>query len=140
MADTSFEKIHRFDYDPGDGTLREGRLFADYRALEGVPDGAAVDTEGGLWSAAFGGSQLVRFTPDGRAERTVELPTNRPTDLVFAGPELDVAYVTTCGIALGDGGPVGPGSGGLLRIEGLGVRGLAEGRFRLGAAPSGGNG
>ena len=62
---------------------------------------------------------------------TVALTTNRPTDLVFAGPDRDVAYVTTIGISLGDAEPVGPGAGGLLRVAGLGAIGLPENRFRL---------
>ena len=48
VADTSFETIHRFDYDVSDGTLRNGRVFADYSDLDGVPDGAKVDSEGYL--------------------------------------------------------------------------------------------
>jgi sugar lactone lactonase YvrE len=131
VADTSFEKLYRFDYDAGDGTLRNGRVFANYRGLDGVPDGAKVDSDGYLWSVAFGGSQLVRFAPDGSVDRTVALPTNRPTDLVFAGPDRDVAYVTTVGVSLGDVDSVGPGAGGLLRIVGLGATGLPENRFRL---------
>ena len=113
VADTSFERIHCFDYDVSDGTLRNGRVFANYRDLDGVPDGAAVDSDGYLWSVAFGGSQLVRFAPNGRVDRTVALTTNRPTDLVFAGPDLDVAYVTTVSVPLGEVESVGPGAGGL---------------------------
>lgn len=131
VSDTSFEKIHCFDYDVNDGTLHEGRLFADYRSLEGVPDGAKVDSDGYLWSVAFGGSQLIRFAPDGHVDRSVALTTNRPTDLIFGGLDRDVAYVTTVGIPLGDVDPVGPGAGGLLRIEGLGATGLEDTRFRL---------
>jgi sugar lactone lactonase YvrE len=133
VADTSFEKIHCFDYDMNDGMLRNGRLFADYHEIDGVPDGAKVDSEGYLWSVAFAGSQLVRFAPDGRVDRTVALPTNCATDLVFAGPNRDVAYVTTVGIDLGDIAPAGTGAGGLLRLEGLGVTGLPDARFRLAA-------
>jgi sugar lactone lactonase YvrE len=131
VSDTSFEEIHRFDYDADDGTLRNGQLFADYSELDGVPDGAKVDSEGHLWSVALGGSQLIRFAPDGRVDRRVALTANRPTDLVFAGPDLDVAYVTTIGIALGNVESVGPGAGGLLRVTGLGAIGLPEHRFRL---------
>lgn len=131
VADTSFEKIHCFDYDLSDGTLHNGRVFADYRDIDGVPDGAKVDSDGHLWSVALGGSQLVRFAPDGRVDRSVTLTANRPTDLIFAGPNRDVAYVTTVGIRLGEVDSVGPGAGGLLRVEGLGATGLEDARFRL---------
>jgi len=134
VADTSFEKIHCFDYDVKDGTLHNGRVFADYRDLDGVPDGAKVDSDGYLWSVAFAGSQLVRFAPDGRVDRTVALTANCPTDLVFGGQDRDVAYVTTVGISLGDVDPVGPGAGGLLRVEGLGATGLEDTRFRFAGA------
>jgi sugar lactone lactonase YvrE len=134
VADTSFERIHCFAYDEVEGTLSDGRFFADYRGLDGVPDGAKVDADGYLWSVAVGGGQLVRFAPDGSVDRTVPLPANHPTDLVFAGPDRGVAYVTTVGIRLGDVEARGSGAGGLLRIEGLGAAGLPDARFPIAAA------
>ena len=125
VADSNASAIHAFDYDVETGALSNCRLLMDMKPL-GIPDGCKVDTDGCLWSVMFGSSRLVRITPDGRHDRTVELPTSHVTDLVFAGSALDVAYVTTVGMELGKIKPEGPLAGGLLRVEGLGVTGLPE--------------
>jgi gluconolactonase len=52
-----------------DGSLANGRIFADMTALvsdanPGLPDGMAIDTAGNLFSSGPGGIHI--FTPDGR--------------------------------------------------------------------------
>jgi len=77
-----------------------------------------------------GGGQLVRFTTAGLA-RTVAVPVLNPTDVTFGGPDLDRLYVVSIGANRSDldGGL----DGALLVIDGLGVVGRPEPRFRLGA-------
>ena len=69
------------------------------------------------------GSQVYRFTPDGRLDRTIDLPITRPTRPMFGGPGLDVLYVTSIRV---EGEPL---SGGLFAIEDPGATGLPEPRF-----------
>ncbi len=87
---------------------------------------SALDTDGGLWCALFGGSQLVRFTPDG-LDRTLALPVANPADVAFGGPELDRLYVVSVQL----GAPEGGIDGALLVVDGLGVRGRPEPRFAV---------
>lgn len=88
------------------------------------------DVSGAYWS--FERSAGWQKLDSGKGNTNGPLTANRPTDLVFGGPDRDVAYVTTVGIPLGKVEPVGPGAGGLLRVTGLGAIGLPENRFRLG--------
>lgn len=83
-----------YAYDPSAGTVGPRRIFGDMDAIGGgVPDGSALDTNGGLWCALPGRGQLVRFDATGRTD-TVDLPCKNPTDVAFGGPNLDRLYVT----------------------------------------------
>jgi sugar lactone lactonase YvrE len=110
-------------YDSVTGVKGERRVFGDAQPLEGRPDGATVDADGGLWCALVGGGQLARFTTAG-LDRTVALPVTNPTDVTFGGLDLDRLYVVSIG---GDGL-----DGSLLRIDDIGVVGRLEPRVDLG--------
>jgi sugar lactone lactonase YvrE len=64
---------------------RQSPVFATTRDVAGRPDGAAVDADGCYWVAANDGWQLIRYTPQGRIDRTIRLPVRRPTMLAFGG-------------------------------------------------------
>lgn len=61
----------------------------------GGPDGMAVDTEGRLYVAAPAADAVFVFDPRGRLARTIDIGgASFPTNLCFAGPDLDVLVVT----------------------------------------------
>lgn len=126
----SVRTIWAFDHDPDSGRIGGRRVFFDTRTVAGRPDGATVDAEGFYWMAGVGGWQVVRLTPDGRIDRIVALPVERPSRPAFGGPGLDVLYVTSIGTGLTPGSePRQPWAGGVLAVHGLGVRGLPMPRF-----------
>ena len=87
-------EIYRYDFAP-DGVLTRKRLFAEVPEADGVPDGAAVDTDGGYWCALHGGGRLRRFHADGSHDRDVHLPVSQPTMCAFGGEQLDTQYITS---------------------------------------------
>lgn len=94
FADSPTRTIRVFDMIEPAGTLGGSRVFA--RTAEGsVPDGAAIDADGCMWSAHWGGNCIVRYTPDGRTDRTLPVPTRQPSCVCFAGPDLDILCVTS---------------------------------------------
>jgi sugar lactone lactonase YvrE len=48
-----------------------------------------------VWVAFYGGSAVRRYSPEGRLDAVVELPTPQVTACTFGGPELDELYITT---------------------------------------------
>lgn len=133
--------IHAYDYDPATGELSGERLVADYKEDAGAfgmaqPDGATVDSEGCIWSAAVYSGEVRRYSPDGQLDRRVPLPVWKPTSVAFGGPGLDVLFVTTMANPEGNvppGTPMdGPLGGSVFAIEGLGVTGIAETAFGSG--------
>jgi sugar lactone lactonase YvrE len=123
------QRIWAYDYDTASGTPSHRRLFVDMTPLPGRPDGAAVDEDGCYWSCANDAGLVHRFTPEGRLDRSLELPVRKPAMCAFGGPGLDTLYVTSirpAGVDLSDQ----PLAGGLFALR-PGVRGLAEPRCFL---------
>ena len=95
-------KIWSAFYDTATGTIGTARLFVDFAALPGKPDGAVIDRDGGYWSAAIGSRYLHRFLPDGRLDLSLELPLDTPTRPTFGGANLQTLYLTTAGLKNGE--------------------------------------
>jgi L-arabinonolactonase len=94
FADSRTRIISVYELIEPEGTLGARRDFAQTR--EGVdPDGAAVDADGCVWSAHWGGGCVVRYTPDGRIDRTLTVPASQPSCVCFGGPDLDLLFVTS---------------------------------------------
>ncbi len=126
VADSHHKTIFAHDLDIDSGRLGPKRVFA---VTPGLPDGACVDAEGGLWSAQFDVGTVMRFAPDGRLDRTVTLPVSRPTSCTFGGPGLRTLYVTTATFRLSEAERAAqPHAGGLLALE-VGVAGVPEPEF-----------
>ena len=113
--------IWAFDYDPGTGTPSNRRLFVDMNQHRGRPDGGTVDADGCYWITGNDGSCLLRFTPDGRLDRTIELPFLKPSMCTFGGARLDTLLVTS----IASGKPEDP-QGGTVVLLNPGVQGLAD--------------
>jgi sugar lactone lactonase YvrE len=82
----SVQAIWAFDYDTDSGTPGNRRLFADMKPLPGRPDGAAMDVDGCYWICGNDAGLVHRFTPDGRLDRSLEVPVKKPAMCAFGGP------------------------------------------------------
>ena len=128
FADSHLRTIFVYDFDLDDGAISNRRIFAVCEH-PGVPDGSAVDAEGFLWNAMFDGGCIVRYAPNGRVDKVLELPVTRPTSCTFGGDDLATLYVTTAQFRLpSEALDRQPYAGGMLAID-VGVRGLAEPLF-----------
>lgn len=62
----------------------------------GLPDGAAVDSEGFYWSAMFDGQRVIRLDPtSGDIVDEIPLPVRWPTMVAFGGSDLKTLYITS---------------------------------------------
>jgi len=86
LSDTRRQRVIVFDVE------RATRRDFDLSAL-GHPDGMALDELDGLWVALVSGG-IVRLTPDGTVDTTLQPPSAFTTSVCFAGRDL---YVTTGG-------------------------------------------
>lgn len=123
-------RILAYDFDGKTGAIAGRRVFAQIAPEEGLPDGLAVDAAGGVWVAHWDGWCVSRFLPDGRRERKVEVPVQRPTCPTFGGADLRDLYLTSSAADLGEESlRRGPLAGGLFRAR-CDVAGQATVPFR----------
>jgi sugar lactone lactonase YvrE len=121
-VDSPTRRVDVFDYDPASGAIGGRRPFARLPSADAMPDGLAVDAEGGVWVALWGGSAVHRYDAAGRLDQVVEVPHVNVTSCAFGGPGLDLLYVTAA---------AGPGAAeGALYRGPAGVAGLPAYPFR----------
>ncbi|MGW0130977.1 SMP-30/gluconolactonase/LRE family protein [Streptomyces sp. NPDC003299] len=122
--DSPTRRVDVFSY--ADGRVDDRRPFARIEEGAGFPDGLTVDADGCVWVALWDGGAVRRYTPDGRLDRVITLPTPRVTACAFGGPGLTDLYVTTARVGLTTPHPT---AGSLLVVPGAG-QGLPQPAFQ----------
>jgi sugar lactone lactonase YvrE len=130
FADSLRHAIDAHDYDTAIGMPGARRHFASTQP-PGFPDGAIVDAAGFLWSAQFKAAQVVRYAPDGRVDRVIPMPVDKPTALAFGGANLDRLYITTASQHMSPAELDAQPLAGALLVMDPDARGLPEPRFAL---------
>jgi sugar lactone lactonase YvrE len=93
--DSGTGTIDAFDFDLATGELSRRRPVVDIPKEDGFADGLCVDSDGCLWTAVWGASEVRRYRPDGTLDQTVRVPVSQPTSVIFAGDQLDVLVITS---------------------------------------------
>jgi gluconolactonase len=94
QSDTMTHTVWVYDVD-ADRDVSDRRIFHRF-ADDELPDGLAVDAEGGVWVAvAKGRGEIVRLTPEGGIDRRIKVPSTFVTSLAFGGLNLMDLYVVT---------------------------------------------
>lgn len=117
FVDSVTRRIDDYAFDVERGTFGPRRTLARTEAL---PDGLAVDADGGVWVAMFAGSEVHRYTPDGRLDRTLALPGAQVTTCAFGGPSLETLFIAISPYGLESPEPE---AGHIFAVD-VGVRGL----------------
>jgi sugar lactone lactonase YvrE len=129
VAESKDQTLYAYELDLPSGALGRRRHFASVHGAGRTPDGSAVDAEGGLWNAEWGGGRVVRYAPDGTVDRTVPLPISQPTSCAFGGRNFSTLYVTSARIGLPPETLARePLAGSVFSIE-TGIQGLALSPF-----------
>ncbi|MFF9812357.1 SMP-30/gluconolactonase/LRE family protein [Streptomyces sp. NPDC014006] len=121
--DSPTRRVDVFSY--AEGRVADRRPFAEIEEGAGFPDGLTVDADGCVWVALWDGAAVRRYTPDGRLDRTITLPTPRVTACAFGGADLTDLYVTTARVGLTAPHPM---AGSLLVVPDAG-KGLPQPTF-----------
>lgn len=128
-ADSLRHLIYAYDYDIETGAASNRRAFFDVSKWGPIPDGATVDSDGNLWSAICEGGVILCISPRGELLREIAFPTHIPASVMFFGPKLDRLFVPTIDPTF-LGREAAPDDGACFVIDGLGVTGLPEPRYR----------
>jgi sugar lactone lactonase YvrE len=95
FTDSAVYRIDVFDFELASGRLDERRPFVSIDRSAGIPDGLAVDDEGGVWVALYGGSCLHRYDERGRLDAVLEVPAENVTSCCFGCDDGRSLFVTT---------------------------------------------
>ncbi len=129
FIDSPLQRLDAYEFDPATGDLGARRTVADIDPEDGLPDGLAVDVEGGIWVALVKSSTVRRYLPDGRIDMEVRFPVRNPTCPGFGGPDLETLYVTSAHLRsdplYADPDPL---AGALFALD-LGLRGVPSPPF-----------
>ena len=93
FTDTLSGSIFNYDFNLEQGELTNKKKFASYD--RGLPDGSTIDTDGCLWNCRWGGSCIVRFTPNGKVDNVIEMPVQNITNCIFGGKDMKTLFITT---------------------------------------------
>jgi sugar lactone lactonase YvrE len=93
-TDTLNRVVYAFDH-LETGRLSGKRVFIRIEAGAGYPDGTAVDAEGCLWIALWGGWGVRRYSPAGELLTKVRFDCANVTKIAFGGRDRCIAFATT---------------------------------------------
>ncbi|OXG84261.1 hypothetical protein C349_02603 [Cryptococcus neoformans var. grubii Br795] len=132
FTDSIRKEIWEFDFNAANGEMSNKRIFSGVDQPElGYPDGMCQDAQYGFWSARWGASKVLHFTPDGELDLIIQFPKAlNMTSCIFGGANMDELYVTSASAATsGDSVEKFPDSGHLYVVKGLGFEGRERTRF-----------
>jgi sugar lactone lactonase YvrE len=130
FTDTATGVIRCADYDAGAAAVTNVRDVVALGPNDGHPDGSIVDADGCLWNAAWGGAVVRRFTPEGRLDRAIAVPTKNPTCPALGGADLATLYITSSRQQHTDDELArAPQAGGVFAVQLNGIRGVPDTAF-----------
>jgi sugar lactone lactonase YvrE len=95
FIDSLTYRVDLLDYDPASGAVANRRPLVAIDPGDGLPDGLAVDADGGVWVCLFGGGAIRRYRSDGVLDLHIELPVTNPTCPTFGGDDLTTLYIAS---------------------------------------------
>lgn len=94
--DSPTQVVQSYIFDEESGEIIFEKNAVQIPVEMGTPDGMAIDEEGMLWIAHWGGFGVYRWNPrNGFLIDRVELPVPQVTSCAFAGENLDHLVITT---------------------------------------------
>lgn len=94
--DTPTRRVDVFDVDRRSGRWSGRRTHVDLSNVDGYPDGMAIDDEGGLWIAMWGGGEVRHYDQSGRYIGSVTVPgVSQVSSCAFGGDDGKTLFITT---------------------------------------------
>ncbi|MCC6854993.1 MAG: SMP-30/gluconolactonase/LRE family protein [Microbacteriaceae bacterium] len=82
LVDSFAQTLFAASFDVDDGAV--GEFHAVAQIDSGLPDGLAVDVDGCVWVAIWGGSEVRRYSPTGVLLARVPMPVSQPSSCAFS--------------------------------------------------------
>lgn len=95
LVDSLAAVVYAFDFDITAGEVSSPRVHVRCSRGEGMPDGLAIDVEGGLWLARYGAGTVDRYDASGELTARVTVAALQPTCPGFGAQGYQTMYITT---------------------------------------------
>lgn len=96
-TDTPAQTIYTGDYSTS-GEVSNVEVFIS----DGPHDGLVIDSDGGFWSALYGGGRVIHYDAEGQRKFHIDLPAPNLTSVAFGGADLSTLYVCSARENLSD--------------------------------------
>lgn len=132
FIDSPKNSVQAFQYNPEDNSIEFQREVISIPKNLGSPDGMAIDEEGMLWIAHYGGFSVGRWDPTtGELLEKIALPAPNITACAFGGDDLKTLFITTARQEMTDEALADfPKSGSLFSVK-TSVRGVKKNSYSL---------
>ncbi len=129
--DTPTGRVARYGYDAATGDVMYDGIAVSIPKGTGGPDGMAIDSNGNIWVAQWGGSGVYCYNPGtGELVTKIDVPAPNVASCAFGGEKLDILYITTARAGLSaEKLAANPLSGSLFYCK-PGVTGVPSNRFK----------
>ena len=101
FIDSASYTVKSYHFDLASGNINFEKEAVRISPDLGMPDGMAMDAEGMLWVAVWGGNGVYRYNPEnGMLLDTVHVDAPNVTSCAFGGEQLDQLIITTATVGL----------------------------------------
>ncbi len=80
--------ITRYEYNIQTGEIAHGTLFYKMDEQDGCPDGMELDAEDNIWTACWGGGQIMKLSSSGEILERIPIPAKQPSSLAFGNDQI----------------------------------------------------
>jgi len=130
-VDSPTKTILSFNFNAATGNINDEKVCVEIPEGMGVADGMAIDAEGKLWTAQWGGNCVARWDPkNGQLIGKVNVPAPHVTSVSFGGPNLNQLFITTARQGLSEQQKTQFPQSGDLFICHPGVNGVINNKFK----------
>lgn len=131
LSDSLYQKTYAYSYQGTKFTASSTNLFIDLQNTAATPDGGALDSDGNIWIALWGGHSVTCFSSSGDKIDEIKLPVPQPSSCCFGGPNNQHLIITSAreGLSQDDLNEY-PLSGSIFIAE-LNVKGVEIPGFKL---------
>ncbi len=122
LVDSMSRRLMVAPFDADRGDIGELEVLLAFDEEDGLPDGLAVDQDGGIWIAMWGGSQVLRVDRRGQVIGRVPMPVTQPSSCAFDAD--GILYITSAAAGLDAGQLIAQPDAGSVFAVATGTRGV----------------
>lgn len=93
LVDSITRQLFSAPFDVASGEIGDLSVVKTFDEQDGLPDGLAVDVDGGIWIAMWGGAKVLRVDRRGQVIGRVPMPVAQPSSCAFGGD--GTLYITS---------------------------------------------